>query len=77
MLEMPVADKKGNSEASASSWNTSNSLCSRKREWGSLAEFEIYNDDCEIIALVLEVLPKNNTVQLISLDKRYLLEVLP
>lgn len=37
----------------------------------------VYNADCEIIAFALEVLPKNNAAQLIPLDERYLLEVLP
>ena len=37
----------------------------------------VYNADCEILAFALEVLPKNNAAQLIPLDERYLLEVLP
>ena len=37
----------------------------------------VYNADCEIIAFALEVLPKNNAAQLIPLNERYLLEVLP
>ena len=39
--------------------------------------FLIWESEWEILAVALKDLPRNNTAQLIPIDERYLLEVLP